>query len=384
MLVFSVFFAAAATAQEKLDVTIGYLEQVVPPPPVLSNLEPVPEDQGLAGVELGIKDNATTGKFLKHGYFLEKRVVEEGGDLAQAAKELVGLTPLIVVNAPRDDLLKLADAHAESGAIFINASAPDVDLRDAECRSNVFHTMPSRAMLSDALAQFAVRKKWTRWAMIEGRRDGDKALASAFEKSAAKFRLKLEARKSWNFETDMRRSAASEVPIFTQDLPDHDLLVVADEADDFARYIAYHTWLPRPIAGSEGVVPSTWSASVEQHGAAQLQSRFRKSAGRDMRPVDYAAWLAVRAIGEAVTRTKARDPRTLRDYMVSDKFELAAFKGRKATFRGWNGQMRQPIPLSHPRAVVALAPLEGFLHRRNELDTLGLDKPESACAAFGN
>ena len=70
--------------------------------------------------------------------------------------------------------------------------------------------------------------------------------------------------------------------------------------------------------------------------------------------------------------------------MRSDEFELAGFKGRPLTFRAWNGQLRQPIPLVHPRALAAQAPLEGFLHHRNELDSLGLDQPESACAAFGD
>ncbi|MEO0362499.1 MAG: branched-chain amino acid ABC transporter substrate-binding protein, partial [Pseudomonadota bacterium] len=69
-------------------------------------------------------------------------------------------------------------------------------------------------------------------------------------------------------------------------------------------------------------------------------------------------------------------------YMLGGAFELAGFKGRPLTFRAWNGQLRQPVPLTHPRALAALAPLEGFLHQRNELDTLGIDEPESACAAF--
>lgn len=101
-----------------------------------------------------------------------------------------------------------------------------------------------------------------------------------------------------------------------------------------------------------------------------------------MRSRDYAAWAAVRVIGEAVTRTKSADAATLRTYVLGPDFELAGFKGRPMTFRPWNGQLRHPIPLVTDRAVVAMAPLEGFLHRVNELDTLGLDEPESECTAF--
>jgi ABC transporter substrate binding protein (PQQ-dependent alcohol dehydrogenase system) len=159
-------------------------------------------------------------------------------------------------------------------------------------------------------------------------------------------------------------------------------VVVADEPGDFARYLPYNTWLPRPLVGSAGLTPTAWSRVVEQWGAAQLQSRFRDLAGRDMGPEDWSAWAAMRAIGEAVTRTGSADPATLRAHLLSEAFTLAGFKGRVMSFRSWNGQLRQPIALAHPRALSTLAPIEGFLHRNSELDTLGVDAPETRCAAF--
>ena len=176
----------------------------------------------------------------------------------------------------------------------------------------------------------------------------------------------------------MRRNAAQEIPLFTQ-ARKYDAVVVADEDDDFGQYVLFNTWLPRPIAGTAGLEPVAWDRVVEQWGAAQLQSRFQEQAERSMTSIDYAAWAAVRSIGEAVTRTQSADAATIREYLFSDKFALAGFKGAKLTFRSWNGQLRLPIPLVHPQAVVALAPIEGFLHHTTELDTLGLDKPESAC-----
>jgi ABC transporter substrate binding protein (PQQ-dependent alcohol dehydrogenase system) len=122
---------------------------------------------------------------------------------------------------------------------------------------------------------------------------------------------------------------------------------------------------------------------VEQHGAAQLQNRFRAAFQREMTPEDYAAWAAMAAIAEATTRTKTTDPAALRAYMLGADFRLAGFLGAPLSFRAWNGQMRQPIPLVTERAVVALAPIDGFLHQSNTLDTLGIDAPESQCTAFG-
>ena len=379
-LLLTVGFGQKASAE--VDVLIGYLEQVVPQPPVLSNLEAIPEDEGLAGALVGLKDNQTTGRFLKQNYELDTIVVDEGGDLLAAARDLLSRTRLLVIKAPAEALTAIADLPDAEGALLFNAGAPDRSLRDAECRVNVLHTLPSRAMLADALAQFAVKKKWTDWVLVAGIHPGDTAFAESLQAAARKFGLKIGDTKVWEFDADMRRNASAEVPLFTQGFPDHDLLVVADELGDFGRYILYHTWVPRPVAGSEGLVPAAWSASVEQHGAAQLQKRFRNAAERAMRPIDYAAWAAVRSIGEAVTRTNSGDVATLRDYLFSESFELAGFKGRPMTFRPWNGQLRQPIPLSHPRAIVALAPLEGFLHQRTELDTLGLDEPETKCTAF--
>jgi hypothetical protein len=41
--------------------------------------------------------------------------------------------------------------------------------------------------------------------------------------------------------------------------------------------------------------------------------------------------------------------------------------------------VRQAVLLAAPYEVVADAPVEGFLHRTNVLDTLGDDQPESPC-----
>lgn len=370
------------TAAYAVDIPIVYLERVVPTPPTLSNLDPVPDDLALAGAALGVSDISTTGKFLGHSYSLDVRLVEDGEDIAVAAAEALSISPFLIVNAAPKDVLTIADLSEAQSALIFNVSATDAVLRNKECRRNVLHTIPSRAMLADALAQFAVKKRWTTWAMIVGPREGDAKLAQALETSATKFGVKFRNIKGWTFDADLRRSAAQEVPLFTQEFDDHDMLIVTDEINDFARYIQYNTWLPRPLAGSWGVTPTAWSASVEQHGAAQLQSRFVEQSGRAMRSEDYAAMLAVSAIGEAVTRQNTDDPARLRTYMLSDAFELGGFKGRPLSFRDWNGQLRQPIPLTHPGAVVALAPLEGYLHQHNELDTLGLDRPNSSCNAF--
>jgi len=373
-----------SVASAQVEVNIHYLKQIVEAPPTLSNLDPVPEDLGLRGAELGLEDNITTGRFLGQTHSLTVTEVAPEEDFAATARAALAAGDLLVLDAPQEHVLAAADLPEAAGALLFNAGAADVALRDHQCRANLLHTLPSYAMKADALMQFFVQRRWEDIALIAGERPDDQAWADTLEASARKFGLSLGARKTWVFDADMRRNAAQEVPLFTQDLGDYDVLLVADAADDFARYISYNTWRPRPVAGSEGLRPVTWHRVVEAWGAAQLQSRFEKLAERPMQDRDYAAWAALRAIGEAVTRTGAADAETLRAFMLSQEFELAGFKGAPLTFRTWNGQLRQPIPIVHERALVAQAPLEGFLHQRTELDTLGLDQPESRCTNFDN
>ena len=369
-------------SQQSVEVNISYVREVIQRPPVLSNLDPIPIDEGLAGAELGSSDNANTGKFLGHSYSLSVFTLSDDGTLVPESGPLSTPGDLILIDATSPTVLAFADRPENKSRLIINVRSQDITLRDGECRANLLHTISSHAMRADALSQFLLLRRWDDLVMIQGRHPEDQAFGDAIVGSITKFGLKIKQTKDWISDADLRRSAASELPLFTQSLPKHDILIVADEADDFARYLPYNTWLPRPIAGSEGIVPTTWSAAVESWGAAQLQNRFDEGAKRAMRPIDYAAWAAIRTFGEAVTRTNKTDSASLRTYILSDAFELAGFKGRKLTYRRWNGQMRQVIHLVQPRAVVANAPLPGFLHQRTELDTLGLDLPESACELF--
>jgi ABC transporter substrate binding protein (PQQ-dependent alcohol dehydrogenase system) len=371
-----------STSAMALNVEIPMLVREPQEIATLSNLDPRPEDLSIQGAELAIADNTTTGKFLGHQYSLKIHNLSVDGDLADVALSILADHQIIITDLPSAELLRIADLPEAANALIINATVEDSALRDEACRANVLHTAPSLAMRTDALMQYFLFKRWGKLAMIEGTYPQDTAYAEALRYSATKFGLTVGETKTWAFDADMRRNAAAEVPLFTQDLRDYDVLLIADEAEDFGRYVAYNTWLPRPVAGSEGISPQVWAPVVEQWGAAQLHSRFEELAHREMEPEDYGAWAAVRSIGEAVTRTNATDAGTLRAYMLSENFALAGFKGTPQTFRSWNGQMRQPVPLVTSRAMVMQAPLPGFMHQTNELDTLGVDAPESSCTAF--
>ena len=282
-------------------------------------------------------------------------------------------------------MLALADALKGQRALILNAGSRDDRLREQDCRPNVVHTAPSRAMLADALAQYLVWKQWRRWFLVHGTEPDDEAFAAALRRAAKRFGARIVEERPFKAEGGSRRAdggheqVQQQIPTFTQNAPAHDVLVVADEGGLFGEYLPYRTWDARPVAGTQGLVPTSWHPALEQWGATQFQNRFRRLANRPMRPLDYDVWVAVRSIGEAATRASSGDPADMIAHLKSPEFDLAAFKGRKLTYRAWDGQLRQPILIATAKLPVTVSPQPGFLHQFSELDTLGIDKPETDC-----
>ena len=360
-------------------IRIAYLTREPPKRARLSNLDKPIADEGVMGGRMAIAENITTGRFTGQHFMLIEQVLPGGGDSLAAFRDIAAAGfRHVVVDLPADELLAIADAPEAAGAQIYNAGAPDDALRNDGCRANLVHLLPSRGMLADALAQFLVFKRWTRWFLVVGRRAGDRLYAQAVRRAARRFGARIVAERDWTYGPDARRTAQAEVPLFTQGV-DYDILVVADEIGEFGEYLAYRTWDARPVAGTQGLTPTAWHRTHEQWGAAQLQNRFRDQNGRFMSARDYAVWAAVRAIGEAATRSGSGDFDAIVAYMKGPEFGLAGFKGRKLSFRAWNGQLRQPVLLAAPRALVSVSPQQGFLHPVTELDTLGYDAPETGC-----
>lgn len=353
--------------------------------PPISRLDLPPDDLGLAGARLGTEDNATTGSFLGQSFETAEFTATPASAAATLETALAGGAGFVVVLADDATTLALADLAGDR-ALILNAAARGDALRGKDCRANIVHVAPSHAMLADALAQFLVWKKWDSWFLILGSHPADADLAQAFRTSATKFGAEIVEERVYEDTGGARRTDTGHVqvqkqmPVFTQGAGDHDILIAADEAGIFAEYLPYQTWDARPVAGSAGLVPRTWHPALEAWGATQFQNRFEAMAGRPMREEDYQAWLAVRIIGEAATRTGSADPATLRDHILSPEFEVAGFKGQKLTIRDWDHQLRQPILLTTGALTVSVSPQDAFLHQVSQLDTLGKDRPETECS----
>jgi ABC transporter substrate binding protein (PQQ-dependent alcohol dehydrogenase system) len=380
-----VFLSGASWSDQPSEIKIGYLRQA--PSRLKISLVDVPAaNDGLAGAQLAIEDNNTTGRFLNQHYTLVDTLLGEGADPVAAMNALADQgVSFIVTSLDADRLLKTADAGKARGEMLINASALDERLREQDCRANVIHVAPTRSMLADALAQYLVWKKWGKWMLLTGSHEKDALFAEALRHAATRFGAKIVEQREFKDNGGARRTDSGvteiqrQMPVATQGAPEHDVLVAADESEVFAGYLPYRTWDARPVVGSAGLVATTWNAAFDQWGAVQLQNRFTKAFQRSMTADDMQVWTAVRTVGEAGARTNSNDAAKMQAYIKSPAFSVAAFKGQKLTLRDWNLQLRQPILLFDGRNTVSVSPQEGFLHQSSTLDTLGLDRPETKC-----
>ena len=377
--------SGTALSDQPLEIKIGYLRET--PSRIRISLMDIPAaNDGLAGAQLAIDGNNTTGRFLNQHFTLIEKLLGENDDPVAAMNALADQgASFIVTSLDADRLLKVADAGKARGETLINAFAVDERLREQDCRANVLHVAPTRSMLADGLAQYLVWKKWPKWVLMTGSHDKDALFADALRHAATRFGAKIVEERQFKDTGGARRTDSGiteiqkQMPVVTQGLPEHDVLVAADESEVFAGYLPYRTWDPRPVAGSAGLVPTTWDAAFDQWGAVQIQNRFTKAFQRAMTAHDMQVWTAVRMVGEAAARTSSGDSAKMLAYIKSPQFSVAAFKGQKLTLRDWNWQLRQPILLFDGRNTVSVSPQEGFLHQVSELDTLGLDRPETKC-----
>ncbi|HHY03375.1 MAG TPA: ABC transporter substrate-binding protein [Paracoccus sp.] len=375
---------AASDADAPQLIRAAVLRVDKPALPPISRLEVAPADLGFAGARLAIEDNDTTGRFMGQDF----DAIEVTSSPETAAGELDAILAqdirFVVLLADDATTLALADQAGDRALIF-NAAARGDALRGADCRANLIHTAPSHAMLADGLAQFLMWKRWPRWLLVHGSHPEDIALADAYRHAAAKFGAQIVEERVFEDTGGARRTDSGHVqvqqqlPVFTQRAPDYDIMVTADEHGVFADWMPYHTWDARLVAGSAGLVPRSWHPALEAWGATQFQNRFEKLNNRPTREEDYQAWVALRMVGEAATQTRSADPDTLMQFMLSEDFQVAGFKGQKLTLRDWDHQLRQPILLTTGLVTTSVSPQDQYLHQVTALDTLGIDRPESAC-----
>ena len=377
--------APPSPAPPRQHISIGYLEIEGDPryQPIRAyeRLVLKTRDHPFTGGQIGIDEAAALVRVLNTEFALERITVKSPAEVAPAvtaALEGRGIH-FFLIDAPAEAFKPLAAAAKGRDALLFNISAEDDGLRRDLCAREFVHVIPSLAMRMDALTQYLASRKWRDILVFQGPLPGDAETVRAFTRSAQKFGAKIVADQRFKTGTDPREREQNNPALLSAIRGNYDVVFVADEAFDFVRQVPYHTVLPRPVVGSIDLEPVAWHWTWEHNGAPQVNSRFdKKSGGRRMESAAWAAWVAVKMVVQATLRTRSADFAKQRDFILGD----AGFDGDKGlpvSVRPWDHQVRQAVLLAAPYMVVASAPMEGFLHRTNELDTLGDDEPETSC-----
>jgi ABC transporter substrate binding protein (PQQ-dependent alcohol dehydrogenase system) len=310
---------------------------------------------------------------------LERRSLPPEADIAaEVARAEADGVSAILLDVLTPDIVAAAKAPSANRVALFNIRDRGDALRQELCGTTLFHVIPSQAALTDALAQFVVRRNWRRVLVLVGPEDADLDLARSFERSAKKFGARIVETKPFVVGNDPRNREQTSVALMTSD-SDFDVVFLADTLRDFGRYVPYRLSRPRPVIGTEGLQAAAWDPASERYGAPQVNSRFIRGAGRPMSELDWSAWVATKAVAEAVTRASASTGAEIVRALSDGNLAIEMSKGVTGSFRAWDHQLRQPIMLHTSNAVIEFAPLEGFLHERTTLDTLGLTEADTRC-----
>ncbi len=339
-----------------------------------------PGGRAAAAVQIALDDSAFT--LQSAGWSAARVVAVEAPNLAGLAAALESLIKQgvrhVVLELPAEGVVQATAAARGKELLLMNAAAPEDALRAAQCAPYLLHTLPSHAMQADALAQLLATRKWGKPLLLHGPSAQDQLLLTAFQRSAKRFGIKPVAQRAFKLSNDPRERELGNVRLLTASA-DYDVIVVLDAGGEFARDLPYRSVLPRPVVGSNGLTAQAWSMWHERNGAPQLNRRFFKRSGRAMGSYDWAAWLATRALVEAAARDASAGVAQQLKALKQGDVGLDGYKGQRLSFRAWDGQLRQPLLLVHGNGLAETAPIEGFLHPRTTLDTLGFDAPETGC-----
>lgn len=344
------------------------------------NMIPVrPLGRPYPGAELGIADALQIGQAINTNFSLVRATAVDVEAVVAAVNGFVAEgIHFVVADLPAEALLALSDRMAGVPVTILNIAAPEDYLRGESCRANVVHIIPSSRMLIDATMQFLVFHRWRNILVLQGPLPADQLTVDSLRQSADFFGARIVDVKPFVLSANPRDRDQNNVALITAG-ENYDVVYVADADGDYARYVAYETSDPRPVVGAAGLSALAWHWAWERQGAPQVNARFLALAGRRMADVDFAGWAAVRALTQSVLRSHSTEYQPVLDYLLGERLNLDGSKGYPMSVRPWDHQLRQPILLATGNAVMQLAPVEGFLHQFNDLDTLGVDEPQSVC-----
>jgi len=210
------------------------------------------------GARIALRESRIRGRALGLHFELAEQELAPGAGAGEAVR--AAGPRAVLLDLPLDEVeAVVAELGGRDDLILFNIRHPDDRLRAQGCAPALLHTLPSRAMLADALAQYLAAQGWRRTLVLAGADASSAATAAAFVRAAQKFGLRIVETRVFELTNDPRRRDRNNIALLTGGA-DHDVVFLADEIGEFGRYVPYATYAPRPVVGTEGLRPATQPA----------------------------------------------------------------------------------------------------------------------------
>lgn len=297
------------------------------------------------GARLAMRGTRIPGRALGMGFELQEILLEPDAPAAPAVTvALEGGALAVLLDLPAAQMAAVLATPRPGTGTLVNIRHRAARWRGADCAAKLVHTIPSNAMLSDALAQHLRASGWDRVLLLSGETGADTVRTEAARRSIAKFGLTLADHRTFALTNDPRARDRANIRLLTGDVR-AEVLWVIDTVGEFDRLVPYTTYHPTPVLGTEGLTATAWHPAYDRHGAPQLNQRFRRAADREMTAEDWATWGAVRMVVEGVSRIGRADPGAVAAHIRSEALSLDLYKGIPGSVRPWNGQLRHATEL---------------------------------------
>ena len=367
--------------------TIGYLDLIKDVryedwgihPVDIRSATAIVDRRAYAGAQLAVEELKQFTRIARTRFALQREQVGDAAEMVTSINLLrkTGIQ-FFLIDAPDAVVAEVAMQTRDQDVYLFNTTATGDELRNEHCQQHLFHIAASRSMLSDSVAQYLVAQKWNRVLVLRGPLPEDIKMTQAFERSSAHFGLTIKEIRDFVLGNDPRARETNDLNFLTGNA-NYDAVFISDADGEFSLGVPYATQKPAAVAGASGIVPRVWHWSYLRHGAPQVHGRFERMHGRRMGEADWGAWVALKTIGMAMARAKTTNPVEVAAYLRSDKLRIDGSKGPGLSIRPWDNQLRQPVLLTTEDWTITRAPIKGFKHRTNDLDTIGHGERDTTC-----
>ena len=285
----------------------------------------------------------------------------------RAARRLASVEKVfaLVGGFGEDQALALSNVAEEYQILFFNIGSASDALRDALCRRNTFHIEASATMYLHALTAWFTHAGFNRWFFIhEGTAEGEALYGQVLEALETRHEepkprqvgsaVVTEASSYTEALKAIRDTSPNVVFLLLNPLAQLDFLAQYENLGLDAEVIGF----PDPVtqtrtffAAARAAAPrvgsgyraTLWEATLDAHGARELNERFFSRWGMPMDPPAWAAYTAVKILGNAVAATGFSESQSLAAHLVAAGTEFEVHKGANVSFRDQDHQLLQPL-----------------------------------------